>query len=283
MQSNRESESILVIFNRFFGGCARHFLSEKIPLFFLSSKLYTFNTSLSISLCIQYPCNRMGHIAKKSKPSAPAAKASKAIPVAIVTAVDTDSDSSSESSSDEGESDSESEAEVAIAKSQVKGQAEESSEEENSDSSEEESDEDDSDDEEEEVTNLLTLTTTTTATVVQGEEDEEVGGEPKLKMGRIERRKRAEKAVAEDQEKAIAASLVVLPDMEAPPKGYPTALEAVTNTIVTLGAAGAEGKVALLCVICPTKKLQEGTMLEVHLKGKVRSHSSLFSPGSDFN
>ncbi|KDE09460.1 hypothetical protein MVLG_00362 [Microbotryum lychnidis-dioicae p1A1 Lamole] len=60
-----------------------------------------------------------------------------------------------------------------------------------------------------------------------------------------------------------------------PPLGYPTAEEAGKDPIVTVPreagdtAADAEvGEDKMLCVVCPTKKIKKGRMLEVHLASK---------------
>lgn len=61
-----------------------------------------------------------------------------------------------------------------------------------------------------------------------------------------------------------------------PPPGFPTAQAALEDPIVDLALATGEEKLAeeedapLLCVVCPSKTLKKGKMLEVHLGSKVR-------------
>jgi hypothetical protein len=223
---------------------------------------------------------------KSIKNIVPAAKVVKEAAVAVATKVDEeDSDSDDSSSSSEEESSEEEliknivpaakvvkEATVAVATEEEEedsdsdDSASSSEEEEDSEDSSEESDEDEDDDE---VAKEKVVVAGELKDVEEPEEMDEVTGQPKFKMGRIERRKRAEKAVAEDQAKALAESLKVRDEMLPPPKGYPTAEKALEDSIVNLGKVGEDEKVSLVCVICPTKRLQEGTMLTVHLNGKV--------------
>ena len=64
--------------------------------------------------------------------------------------------------------------------------------------------------------------------------------------------------------------------LQPPPPGYPTAAAALEMPIVDTALAGGEEKLAeddeapLICVVCPTKVLKKGKMLEVHLGSKVR-------------
>lgn len=223
---------------------------------------------------------------KSIKNIVPAAKVVKEASVAVATKVDEeDSDSDDSSSSSEQESSEEEliknivpaakgvkEPTVAVATEEEEDSdsydsSSSNEEEEDSEDSSEESDEDEDDDEE--AVKEKVVVPGELQDVEEPEEMDEVTGQPKFKMGRIERRKRAEKAVAEDQAKALAESLKVKDEMLPPPKGYPTAEKALEDSIVNLGKVGEDEKVSLVCVICPTKRLQEGTMLTVHLNGKV--------------
>lgn len=69
------------------------------------------------------------------------------------------------------------------------------------------------------------------------------------------------------------------PALAPPPPGFPTAQLALENPIVDLAVASATGEEQLavqdqeesplLCVVCPTKTLKQGKMLQVHLGSKV--------------
>ena len=64
-------------------------------------------------------------------------------------------------------------------------------------------------------------------------------------------------------------------ELKEPPKGFPTALEALENPIAMpekseeAGDAGEEPQP--VCVVCPSKALKHGKMLDIHLASKVRS------------
>lgn len=56
-----------------------------------------------------------------------------------------------------------------------------------------------------------------------------------------------------------------------PPPGYPTAEEALKNPIALPDSDGlATADIVPVCVVCPSKALKPGKMLEVHLGSKVR-------------
>jgi hypothetical protein len=65
-----------------------------------------------------------------------------------------------------------------------------------------------------------------------------------------------------------------------PPPGFPTALAALDNPIASPSddaeAASAEDSI-LICVVCPSKVLKHGKMLEVHLASKVRFNALLLA------
>ena len=82
--------------------------------------------------------------------------------------------------------------------------------------------------------------------------------------------------VAKEEEEVKKVDKVVVTEMIAPPEGYPTAAQAFESPVVVV--AGAEGVEATVdCVICPTKRLKQGRMLEVHLGGKVSFCCFFFS------
>lgn len=87
----------------------------------------------------------------------------------------------------------------------------------------------------------------------------------------------------EDEEELLPAEEEEEEEAEAlapPPPGFPTAQAALEDPIVDLALATGEEKLAeeedapLLCVVCPSKTLKKGKMLEVHLGSKV----GLFAP-----
>lgn len=96
----------------------------------------------------------------------------------------------------------------------------------------------------------------------EGEEDEDDEGEGEDLLPSDDNEVAAEEEAEEEEE------------LVPPPPGMPTALAALEDSIVAAPVAEGEevpADEALLCVVCPTKVLKRGKMLEVHLGSKVRS------------
>ena len=72
-------------------------------------------------------------------------------------------------------------------------------------------------------------------------------------------------------------------ELKEPPKGFPSALEALANPIAepesVEGAAEGE-EIQPVCVVCPSKALKRGKMLEIHLASKVRPSGGCWNGGA---
>ena len=75
---------------------------------------------------------------------------------------------------------------------------------------------------------------------------------------------------SEDDEEEVAGEEEKAKELELapPPTGFPTAEEAILAPVANTEKEGTNDVVPV-CVICPTKALKPGRMLEVHLGSKV--------------